>query len=610
MLDRARAGRPGTMRLLSWLTPYVRRRWVELSGVLVAMLLKIGLDVVQPWPMKVLVDHALGSKPMPPRLAAVAAMLPGALTREGLVFWSIAATIVVFVLGWAIGLLSSYTNVGFGQRMVYDLAADLFGHLQRLSLRFHSRKSIGDSIRRVTTDCGCVATIVRDAILPIFMSVFSLIAMFAIMIRLDLTLSLLAIAIIPAMALVLKRYIGPMFDRSYELQEAEGQIYDVVEQTLSAIPVVQAFGREEREDQRFRAATATIVDRAIDSTKVDLKFNTFLGIATAVGTAGVLYLGARHVLDGQLTVGTVLVFLSYLSAFYGPLEAIMYTPSTTQGALGSALRVFEILETRQEVTDRPNGRAIRDVEGDIRFDRVTFGYEAQRPVLHDVSFGVAPGQQVAIVGPTGAGKSTLVSLVPRFFDPSDGRVTLDGNDLRDITLKSLRERVAIVLQEPFLFPLTIADNIAYGRPHASRPDIEAAASAANAHAFIERLPRGYDTVIGELGATLSGGERQRLSIARALLKDAPILILDEPTSALDAATEATLLDALERLMRGRTTFIIAHRLSTIRKADKIVTLQDGRVAETGTHDELLKLGGVYARFHELQFGSGRLASGS
>jgi ATP-binding cassette subfamily B protein/subfamily B ATP-binding cassette protein MsbA len=326
-----------------------------------------------------------------------------------------------------------------------------------------------------------------------------------------------------------------------------------------------------------------------------------MGLATTVGTAATLWVGAIHVMDGRLSVGSVLVFLSYLASLYGPVETLMYTPSTLQGALGSVRRVQEVLEVECEILDRPGAYALPGVHGHVRLEDVTFGYEPGRLVLHQVALDVQPGQSVAVVGPTGAGKTTLVSLVARFFDPWQGRITLDGHDLRDLQLQSLRAQVAVVLQEPFLFPITIAENIAYGRPDAGRHDIEAAARAANAHTFISRLPAGYDTAVGERGVTLSAGERQRVSIARALLKDAPILILDEPTGALDAETEALLVDALARLRKGRTTFVIAHRLSTIREAEQIVLLDQGRVVETGTHGELLSCGGLYGRFYELQF---------
>jgi ATP-binding cassette, subfamily B, bacterial len=346
--------------------------------------------------------------------------------------------------------------------------------------------------------------------------------------------------------------------------------------------------------------TGLTLRAALASADADLRFKIAMGIATSLGTAAVLWFGAHEVLVGQLTVGTLLVFLAYLASFYTPLNAIMYSSSVAQAAVGSARRVMEVLEAEEEVEQRAGAVVLGRVRGGVELEGVTFGYEPGRAVLREVSLGVEPGRKLALVGATGAGKSTLVGLVPRFFDPWQGRVRIDGVDVREVTLASLRQQIALVLQEPFLFPISIAENIAYGRPQATRQQVEAVARAANADEFISRLPEGFDTVIGERGATLSGGERQRIAIARALLKDAPILILDEPTSALDAGTEGLVLQALERLMEGRTTLIIAHRFSTIRGADHIVVLEQGRVSESGTHETLVTRHGSYWNLHRLQ----------
>ena len=590
-------------RLCWWAATYAFRRWLAFATVASALLLKVGLDLLKPWPTVFLIDYVLRGKAMSPGLTQLVGQLPGTPTLYTLVAWSVAATILIFLLGWLVELAATYANISLAQRMTYDLAGDLFAKMQQLSLQFHARKSVGDNIRRITADCTCVSIIVKDALLPVCSSVLSLVAMFCILWRLDATLSLLSLLVIPYMMFVFWKFAGPMMERSYALQEVEGRIYEVLERTFSAIPIVQAFGREELNRNQFAAATQSTLAATLSLTRVQMQFKILIGAATACGTAGIIWLGAQHALAGQLSLGSIVAFLSYLGSLYAPLEAIMYTGSTVQGASGSARRVLEVLKTENLVTDSPSAIALNPTRGIVRFENVTFGYLPGRPVLRNISLEVSPGQTLALVGETGAGKSTLVSLVPRFFDPTEGRVLVDGHDVREIRLKTLRRNVALVLQEPFLFPISIAENIAYGCPHASLHQIEAAAQAANAHEFIKRLPDGYSTVVGERGATLSGGERQRISIARALLKDAPIVIFDEPTSALDVETESSLLEALERLTRARTTFIIAHRLSTIRKADRIIVLKDGQIVESGKPAELLAQGGIFARFQALQSGS-------
>ncbi len=587
-------------RMCLWMLRYPLRRKLALSAVFATMLLGSGLRVLSPWPMKVIVDNVVETKPLPPTIASWIADLPLADSRQGLLGWCVAATVLLFVAGWAVGLAGAYASIIFGQRMIYDLAADLFGHLQRLSLRFHGSKSVGDLIRRVTNDCGCVSVIIKDAMLPVLSSAITLVAMFAIMWDLSWALALLSLGVVPLMLLAFKMFADPMLQRSYVQEEADAKVYGIVEQALASIPVVKAFGAEDRNDASLRAGTGAALSAALSATRIQLAFKVAVGLATALGTAGIIGIGSRQVLTGDLTLGGLLMVLAYLGMLYAPLHALIYTGSTVQSAAGSAWRVIEILETDHEVIDAPHAAAMPRVRGDLRFESVTFGYDADRAVLQKIDLHVPAGGTVALVGPSGAGKSTLASMVPRFFDPWEGRVILDGRDIREVKLKSLRQQVAVVLQEPFLFPLTVAQNIAYGIPHASREQIELAARAAGADQFIRALPDGYDTSLGERGATLSGGERQRVSIARALLKDAPVLILDEPTASLDAATEAGMLEAMRTLMRGRTTLVIAHRLSTIRSADQIVSIDRGQIVEQGTHDELIAAHGLYARLYRLQ----------
>ncbi len=592
----------GTLRVLGWAAHAAMRHWHRSVLVLALVLGKICFDLLKPWPMKILVDQGLQSLPAPAWLAAALDGLSGDAARRAIILGAVAATIVVFLLSWLLTTASQITTTGFAKRLAYDVAADLFVHLQRLSLRFHYRKPTGDTIRRVTNDSSCVATIVQGAFVPMITSVVTLGLIFGILWQLSPALTLASLGVLPLMGFGFRRYAEPMMRHGYRQQEEDAETYSVIERTLAAMPAIQAFGRERDADLALRTATERTLEAAVAATDVQMRFKMVIGAATALGTAAILYFGARQALSGELTIGSIIVFLSYLASLYQPLESIAYSSSTIQGAAGSARRVLEILESQPEVTEAPGARRLGRVAGRVQIENVSFGYEPGRRVLHGVSLEAAPGETLAIVGATGAGKSTLVALIPRFFDPDEGAVRIDGHDLRTLKVADLRRSVAMVLQEPFLFPISVRDNIAYGRPEADFGAVEAAAAAANAHEFIAALPRGYDTVVGEGGGTLSGGQRQRLAIARALLVDAPVLILDEPTSALDAGSEALVVQALQRLMRGRTTFIIAHRLSTIRHADRIVVMDSGTVAEAGTHGELLARGGRFAHLHDLQFG--------
>jgi ATP-binding cassette subfamily B protein/subfamily B ATP-binding cassette protein MsbA len=582
---------------------YATIEWRGWARIFLLTLLTGGIGLLQPWPIKFVVDHAIGGEPMPESLARAVRNLPGGADPRGFLAWMVLAIVALFAAASAADAVLTRTWVRIGQHMVYRLAGDLFAHIQRRSLLFHSRNSVGDSLSRITGDSWCVYKAVDSLLFTPGFAVVMTAALIVMMARLDVGLTLLTISVAPLMAAATFAFGKPIRRAARARREIEAQIQSHAQQILSGIPVVQAFAQEQREEDRFRHCAALAVRSQRRLTLQTGIYNLASGLIVALGSGAVLWVGARHALDGRVSIGVLLVFVAYLNALQGQLRSLLGVYGTLQEAGASIDRVNEVFESGSEVRDRPGAVDLPPVRGHVRFECVTFGYEPGQPVLRRVSLEARPGETVAVVGYTGAGKTTLLSLVLRFFDPWEGRVTIDGRDLRDVRLQSLRNQVSLVLQDHLLFPFTVSENIAYGRPSATQNEIEDAARAANIDHAIRHLPNGYDTVIGQRGATLSGGERQRISIARALLRDAPILILDEPTSALDAQTERQLLEALDRLRAGRTTFIIAHRLSTIRNADRIIVLQNGEIIEEGRHSELLARGCAYAQLYHTQTGS-------
>src|SRR5437764_9210452 len=572
-------------RVLRYYQPF---RGQTILGLFLS-LVGIGLNLLKPWPFKIIVDDVLRATPS-----------ARADWRTWVPLLCLALVVIQFIWG-IINWITNYLFVKIGLQALLKLRTDLYSHLQRLSLKFHDARRSADSSFRVAYDSQSIQTIYNKGFTNIFASVIALIGTFIVMLRLDWVLTLLSLAIVPLIVGAIYFFARRIRRESTFIQEHESAVLTQAQEGLSSIRMVHAFGQEEFEVLQFRQRARQSLQANLRLTLTNINSALVISTLMVVGTAAMYYVGALHVLNGTLTLGTLLVFTAYLLMLYQPIESLTYTTWAMEGATAGARRCFEVLDREDDVVDSPNAVAIASANGAIGFSDVSFAYAQDRPVLHDVNLSVEPNQMIAIVGGTGAGKSTLLSLVPRFYDPTSGFVTVDGRDVREIKKKSLRAQIGIVLQDTLLFSTTVRENIAYGRPEATEDEIINAARRAQADEFIRQMPNGYASTVGERGQQLSVGQRQRIGIARAFLKNAPILLLDEPTSALDPTTEAAIMETIKELMRGRTTLIATHRLATIHDVDRIVVVERGRVVEQGSGSELLARGGVYAKL----FASGK-----
>ena len=552
-----------------------RRYWPHLAGIVLLDMLATPLSLLKPLALKIAIDCVIGSRPLPWN---VGRFLPGWMTGSRLRVLAAAAVlqILIVVLLQAQALASYLLNTQVGERLTLTFRAQLFRHIQRLSLSFHDTRGTADSLFRIEFDAPSIQAIVIHGVIPFISELVMLVAMIYVMALISWRLALVALTISPILFLASRSYDKRMGSQYEAVKELESQALGIVQEALAAVRVVKAFGRENSEHERFLRRSSEGLRRRVELAFAEGAFGSMVNVVTALGTGLVLFLGVRDVLSGTLTVGALLVVISYLSDLYGPLERMSTQIAALQSSFVSARRAFDILDEMPEVEEKPDARALVRATGRIEFRDVSFAYDPRNAILDKVSFSVPAGARVGIVGRTGAGKTTLVSLLTRFYDPSAGQVLLDGVDVRDYKLADLRNQFALVLQEPLLFSTSIAENIAYARPNASPGEIVEAAKAASADDFIAGLPGGYDTMVGERGMMVSGGERQRISLARAFLKNAPILILDEPTSAVDIATEAAILETMERLMRGRTSFIVSHRVSVLEKCDLVLRVEHGR----------------------------------
>jgi ABC-type multidrug transport system fused ATPase/permease subunit len=599
IMKRAAGDAPtGTARLVFDLArPY--RGWFV--TILLAMLVEAATGLGAPWPLKMVIDYAVGHQPAPHWLAR---LLGPWLATDGAAVAAAAALSLVLlaVLGGVASYVDSYYTESVGQWVANDLRMRLFNHAERLSFNYFDTHQTGLLLSTITDDVATVQDFVSSSTLSILVDLLTIVGMLGLMFWLNWDFTLIVVAITPVLLLFVARFRRAVKRATHEVRRRESDIVDVLQTGLESVRTVQAFGAQDIEAARLSDVSRATVKAALGARRVKSLLSPIVAVIVSLCTAMVLWRGAALILAGTMTIGSLTVFLAYLAKFFKPVQDLAKMTNAVAATNVGLERIRSILDIGVSIPERPDALVPQPFKGAITFEHVAFSYKPEAPVLADVTFSIAPGQFVGLVGMTGSGKSTIVSLIPRFYDPTAGRILIDGADLRAYTLEGIRRQIGFVLQDTVLFRGTVRDNIVYGRPDATEEQILAAARLANADEFIVRMPRGYDTMIGERGLTLSGGQRQRIGIARALIRDAPILIMDEPTAALDSESEKLVIEGLDRLMKGRTVITITHRLNTIRDADTIIVLHGGIVAEQGTHDELLARSGIYAELYATKVG--------
>ena len=595
-----------TSLVFELINPY--KKW--LFVIFGAMLLETAMSLLAPWPLKIIIDNVVGHHALPGWLEWIKD-LPFETNKMAIAGAAAIGLILIALIGGIAGYIDNYYTESVAQYVANDLRQKVYHHLQRLSLSYYDSHQIGNILSTITSDVSTIQGFASSALLSILIDALTILGMLGLMFYMNWDFALVAVAVTPLLLFFVARFKRAVKKATHEVRTQQSSMVTVLQQGLESVRAVKAFDRQDLEETHLKDVSMDTVRASLKARKVKSLLSPVVGLIVAACTAFVLWRGAHLVLIEAMTLGGLTVFLSYLGKFFKPVQDLAKMTTSIAQASVSLERIQAILDTDTVIPQKDNARDPGELKGHIDFEHVAFAYDPDSPVLRDVHFSIKAGQRIGICGPTGGGKSTVVSLIPRFYDPTKGRVLIDGVDIADFQLhgsRGLRDQIAFVLQETVLFFGTIRDNIAYGKENASQEEIEAAAKMANADEFIAKMPKGYDTWVGERGLTLSGGQRQRIGIARAIIRNSPILILDEPTAALDTESEKLVMEALERLMKGRTVIIIAHRLSTIRDADKIVVLKGGYVAEEGTHDELVARGGIYAELYHIQAGTEPLVS--